>query len=257
MSGDAGSALARRLREAAEAELVALVDAHLERLDPPTARHLFRNPFLTGALIERLAAVPELAAACEIRREVARHPRAPRVLALRFVSGLHWADLLAVASEIRVHPVVRRAADQRLIDRLPGLSVGEKMAVARGGGVAVIAAIRVDPTPRVIGALLENPRLTEGHLVPLAASPAASPRVLALLAASPRWAVRSAIRSALCRNPATPLAASLPLLPLLSRRDLAAVASDERLLLPVRQRARLLGGEPREGRQGGARPLRG
>jgi hypothetical protein len=69
--------------------------------------------------------------------------------------------------------------------------------------------------------------------------------------------VRSAIRSALCRNPATPLAASLPLLPLLSRRDLAAVASDERLPLPVRQRARLLGGEPREGRQGGARPLRG
>lgn len=257
MSEEAAAALARRLREAAEAELVALVEEHIERLDPPTARHLFRNPFLTGPLIERLAAVPDLAAAYEIRREVARHPRAPRVLALRFVGGLFWADLLAVASEIRVHPVVRRAAEQRLIDRLPGLSVGEKMAVARGGGAVIIAAVRLDPTPRVIGALLENLRLTEGLLVPLAASPAASPRVLALLAASPRWAVRSAIRSALCRNPATPLAASLPLLPLLSRRDLAAVASDERLLLPVRHRARLLGGEPRRGDRGGGRRPRG
>jgi len=47
------------------------------------------------------------------------HPRAPRLLALRLVSGLYWADLVRVGTDARLHPTVRRAADQRLVERLP------------------------------------------------------------------------------------------------------------------------------------------
>lgn len=236
------SQLEERLREADEAELGRLLDEHLEELDVRLARQAFRNPFLTGEMIEALAGSPRLASAYEVRRATAFHPRTPRILALRFVPGLYWADLVRLGVDSRAHPVVRRAADQRLIERLPGLAVGERMAIARSAGPGVVLALRQEPTPRVIGALLENPRLTEGLLMPLVSSERSHPRALAVVASSPRWAARPPIRAALCRNPATPVASALALLPMLSKPDLAAVAADPRIAIPVRRRADLLGG---------------
>lgn len=242
MPTDRKDDLGERLRAANEEELAGLIGERLDDIGPREARQALRNPFLTPALIEALLGAPELAAAYELRRDAAFDPRTPRLLALRLVGGLHWADLARLGTDTRLHPVVRRAADLRLVERLPGLAVGERMAVARGASPAVIAAVRQDPTPRVIGALLDNPRLTEGLLMPLAASDRASPHVLARLAASPRWGSRATIRYALCRNPATPLPAALALLPMLARRELEAVAADARLLLPLRRRAQLLSG---------------
>lgn len=249
METDSENGIGDRLRDASAEELAALISDRLEEIDARAARQAFRNPFLSGSLIEALATAPALSAAYEVRREVVFHPRAPRLLALRLVPGLYWADLVRVGTDPRLHPLVRRAADQRLIERLPGMASGEKMAVARSASTAVIAAIRLDPTPRVTGALLENPRLTEGLLMPLAASDRASPPVLARLAADPRWGVRPGIRYALCRNPATPLAAAFALLPMLAKRELEAVAHDPRLAPPLRRRAELLSGAPGRGRR--------
>lgn len=232
--------LAFRLSEAGGEELVRLIDEHLDELDPVTARQAFRNPFLSGDLIERLVEAPALRAAYEVRSEAARHPRSPRLLALRLVPGLYWSDLVRVGTDPRLHPLVRRAADLRLGERLPGLSVGEKMAIGRSASRAVLAVLRNDPSPRIMAALLENPRLTEGVLAPLVASENASPQVLGVIAASARWGVRYPIRVALCRNPQTPLASILPLLPMLKKPDLEAVAADPRAKLPVRRRAELL-----------------
>jgi hypothetical protein len=236
----------RLLREGDEEHLQALLSSRLDEIDPAAARHLFRNPFLTGPLIERLLASRPLLSAYEVRMEAARHPRTPQLLALRFIPGLYWADLVRVGLDMRLHPIVRRAAEMRLTERLPALAVGEKMAIARSASPGVLAALRNDPTPKVIAALLENPRLTEGQLIPLLASEAAGTPVLAVVAASPKWSVRYPIRLALCQNPRTPLERVLALLPMLKRSDLEGLASDVRLKLPLRRRAQLLargGGE--------------
>lgn len=232
-----------RLLEAGEEELARLLAERRGELDAPAARAAFRNPFLTRRMIEQLLELPRLVSAYEVRRAAAFNPLTPRTEALRFVAGLYWADLVRLGIDTRVHPVVRRSADQRLLERLPGLAIGERMAIARGASPSVLANLRHDPTPRVIAALLENPRLGEGTLLPLAASDQAQPGVLAVLAASPRWSARYPVRMALCRNPRTPLGSVLPLLPLLLKRDLAAVAADARLTLPVRRRAQLLVGD--------------
>ncbi|MEO7795283.1 MAG: hypothetical protein ABIV06_10970, partial [Thermoanaerobaculia bacterium] len=134
----------------------------------------------------------------------------------------------------------RRASEMRLVERLPALAVGEKMAIARSAAPGVLSAVRHDPTPRVIAALLENPRLTEGLLLPLLASEAALPAVLAVVAGNPRWSVRYPVRLALCQNSRTPLERALMLLPLLKRGDLEGVSANVRLPLPLRRRAQLL-----------------
>lgn len=232
--------LSRLLREGNESELDLLLTDRLEEIEPAEARQLFRNPFLTGVHIERVLASNRLLSAYEVRMEAARHPRTSRLIALRFIPGLYWADLVRLGLDMRLHPTVRRAAETRLVERLPVLAVGEKMAIARSAPPGVLQALRNDPTPRVIAALLENPRLTEGLLLPLVASEGALPSVLAVIAGSPKWSVRYPVRLALCQNTRTPLDRVLILLPLLKRGDLCSVAANPHLRLPVRRRAQLL-----------------
>lgn len=250
MSAPAESPLARRLRAASESELGRLVAESTDRLGPAEARSVLRNPFVTGEILERLAASREVAAHHELRRELAAHPRTPRTLALSLVAGLSWRDLAELGIDAKAHPLVRRSADRRLLERLPGLAVGERIALARRASGALVAALRFDPNPRVVAALLDNPRLTEIQLVPLASHERANSRCLVVLAESARWASRLAVRKALCRNPATPLGAALRLLPGLPRVETAAVAADARLAPALRARARELAGAQRAtGRQ--------
>jgi hypothetical protein len=235
--------LVRRIRDANEAELDRLIRDELEAFDPPAFRQLFRSPFLSRAMIELLLESPELVSSYEFRLEAARHPRTPQLAALRFLPGLFWPDLVRIGLDTHLHPVVRRSADQRITERLPGLAVGEKIAIARTGSHGVIGALRTDPTPRVIEALLENPRLTEGLLMPLVASEATSSRVLSVIAGSAKWSSRYPIRVALCRNPRSPSDTVLPHLAMLKKTDLRAIALDARLTLPIRRRAELLARE--------------
>lgn len=235
--------LDRRLREAGSEELLELVRAHLAELEPPAVRQVLRNPFCTQEIVETLAEQVRLIAFYEVRRDLALHPRTPEPLALRFVPGLWWRDLMALGLDTRLRPRVRRAADQYLIMRLPELALGEKINLARRAAGGALAALRHDPNPRVISALLDNSRLTEDILAPVAHAAATPGPVLAVIAADRRWGARPGLRAVLARNPNTPLAVVLRLLPLLRKPELRAVSNDVRVSEAVRQRARVLLGD--------------
>lgn len=237
-----GRRLARRLREAATGELEELVEEHAATLAAAAAEQALLNPYAGAEVIEALAAQRRLARSYTFRRAVAFHPRTPQAVAMRWVGGLYWRDLMALGLDTRVRPVVRRAADRHLIARLPGFALGEKISIARRANAGLIAHLRHDPSPRVIAALLENPRLTEGLLAPLVHREDARPEVLRAIAENPRWGLRYPLRSALARNPRTPVQTALRLLPMLKKVDLKAVVASPRVSAPVRRRARLLSG---------------
>lgn len=215
--------LALRLRRADSRTLVSLILSEGRRLTLREVRQILLNPFVNREAIEELLVMRTLLSIYEVRAALARHPRTPRTAALRFVPGLYWRDLLEIGLDVKVTPTVRRAADTYLLRRLPGLAVGERIAIARRAGVAVLERLRADASPRVITALLENPRLTEEIILPMAASVKATPRALNLVAASPRWGRRYNLRVALSRNPQTPFQDLFEILPTLQSRDLEAV----------------------------------
>jgi hypothetical protein len=235
--------LGRRLREADSDELLRLLKEHAPELDVAAAQQALRNPYLTGEGLAVLLQCQHLLKSYEMRRDLALDPRTPEAQAIRFVATLYWRDLVRVGRETRVKPTVRRSADTNLINRLPGLAEGEKIAIARTVGAGVLPHLRHDSSPRVTRALLENPRLTEGILAPLVNKSGTPPAVLEVIASDRRWVSRYTIRVGLSRNPATPLAVALRLLPTLQKLDLKAVASDLRLSAQRRQRARVLLGE--------------
>ena len=246
---DSRSPLAH-LREASPQELEAWVEEHLGELDVPAVRQILRNPFLTKEVLELLLGQPRLTAIYEVRKGLVRHPRTPQIHGLRLVSTLFWRDLMELGLEAKVSPVVRRAAERQLVNRLSSLAVGEKMAIGRRAGHGILQQLRFDGDPRVIGALLENPRMTQGVLLPLVNHEAASPEILRLIAENRRWGTQYPIRLAVARNSRTPPVISVSLLPRLKRMDLRSIAQDRRLHAAVRRRAsELIGGA---GSAGGA-----
>lgn len=240
------SDLPQRLREADADDLLGLLRRHGEELDVAAARQALRNPFLATEGIEVLAEQRRLLTAYEVKRALALHPRAPEALALRLVPTLYWRDLMELGLDTRIRPTVRRAADRRLASRLPGLAVGEKVAIGRRASARVLGKLRHDPSVRVVRALLDNPRTTEGLVLPLITHDATLPEILQAVARHRRWGVRYEVRLGLCRHPNTPLAIALGLLGHLRKADLRKVASESRVPPLVRRKAEvLLGGAAR------------
>ena len=234
--GDLGA----RLRRATSRQLLELIPDHAREMTVREVRQVLLNPYVTPQAIEELVAIRRLLSAYEVRSAIARHHRTPQTAALRFVSGLFWRDLVDIAADLRIAPAVRRVAEKYLVRRLGRLAVGEKMAVARRATPAVLVELRHDPSAFVIKALLENPRLTEEAILPLAASVKARPRILELVARNERWGPRYDVRVALSRNPQAPSGVLVEILPHLRREDLLAVAGLEAHSWIVRHRAREL-----------------
>jgi len=243
--------LRRQLRESGEEALRELVRDRLHELDVEAARQVLHNPHVDAETLERLGMVRSLTVSYEIRRALATHPRTPRALALRLLPTLYWRDLARLAADATGQPIVRRAGERRILDRRPSLALGERVSLARSAGPGLIPALRLDPAPRVLGALLENPRLSEGLIVPLAADTRAAPACLSRLARDRKWGVRRAVRTALCRNPSTPVADAMRLVGSLSGPDLRTLLADPRLAPAVARRARERLGERRPGSRSG------
>ncbi|MCH9649007.1 MAG: hypothetical protein K0U98_12275 [Deltaproteobacteria bacterium] len=238
----------RQLREAAAEELVQLVDEHAAGMDVAAVRMVLRNSFVSTEIIERLMKERRLLAIYELRRDLARHNKTPQVHSMRLIPTLFWRDLMEIGLDMRAPPLVRRGAERHLVARVSSLAVGERMSIGRRAGHGVIMHLRFDSDSRVIGALLDNPRLNEGLLMPLVSHEGAPPEVLKTVAGNRRWGRRYPIRVALVRNPRTPPVIAVGLLGGLKKMDQKAVAQDVRLPTVVRRRARLLLGDPAESR---------
>jgi hypothetical protein len=245
MSERSSRSLQVRLREADAEELMQILQKHLAELDVPEVRQVLRNPFLTQQGVELLLEERRLLAFSEIKRSLVCHPRTPEIRARRLVPTLFWGDLLQISGDARVPPRVRHSADLQMRQRLPVLAVGERMSIARRASPVLVQQLRMDPDPRVIDALLDNPRLTEGSLMPLLGSDRARPEILRLIARHRKWGIHYGVKLALCRNVRTPPEIVLGLLSQLKKSDLRAVYQDRRLSMAVRRRAgTLLGREP-------------
>ena len=213
-----------RLRRSPSRELKTLVESHGRFFDLAAVRQLLLNPFVDGEVIEELATIRNLMRTRAVQAAVARHHRTPEPVAMRFLPHLFWRELLEVTVDIRIRAAVRRAAERHLLERLPRLTAGEKIALARRAAPSTSATLIRGGDGRILSAVLDNPRTTEEALIPLLRDPEVSPKLLYQVSSHRRWGTRYEIRVALCRNPQTPFAEIRRLLPSLSRDDLTGVS---------------------------------
>jgi hypothetical protein len=215
----------------------------------PVLMGLARNPHLQERDLLRLLerkdlaqeVVRELARHREVRRSypvqlaLVRHPKTPRLVSLPIMKFLYIFDLLRVAQTPGVPADVKMVAEETLLKKLAGMPRGEKISLARRGTGRLASSLLFTPDLELIRAALDNPFLTEGHLLKVLAREGLPPALIEQLARHQRWSHHYYLRLALIRHPLTPFARVLAFLPEMTVTDLGDICLDHRMPQPVRK----------------------
>ena len=208
--------------------LLALVRDRLARFTERDALQVLRSPFVTPDVVAELVVSPRLLSARAVRKAIAIHPATPRTAALEMLEGLLWRDLVDVGRSARTPMPVRRAANDRILQRLPAMALGEKTALARLADRPLLAALLDLSEEHVFAAVLQNARLEPADLVRWITVGRPNGPCLSCLADDPRWNRSSEIRGALLACAETPRAAAISLLAKGTRPEWRRVMEDPR-----------------------------
>ena len=214
-----------------------------------TVRHalaLLRNVKTPGEIVEMIANDKRWLKEYRVKVAAAQHPHVSKIMAMRLVRFLFWEDLKKVAENMRVHPQVRRIAEELLSEHIQTMNLGEKIALAKGAGRPIIKVLRKENHDKIIRVLLDNFRLTEEDVHFMASYHQTPGSTLKLIARHRKWSNRYQVKFALVKNPNTPPAVSLDLLVSLSRMDLKTVVSHPQVSRVVKEAAKKLVANPQD-----------
>ncbi len=146
----------------------------------PKFLRLLRNPAPPAGWLEAAAELEDLKKRPLLLRWIAQHPKAPAHLRARLLPRLPWRALAAVAVDASAHPQAQNFATERLQNLWPGLTLGERRALALLAPKQLWRLIWKVPDSRVLQAFLQNPRLHESGLLALFHAPLQSAQLDAL-----------------------------------------------------------------------------
>lgn len=205
---------------------------------------LLRNPAVNQEIISEISERYDWLSSYKVQCAIVNCSKTPHTLAMRFLQALFWNDLLKTSLNLRLNPRIRRAAENHLRDKISGLTLGEKINLARTGPRSVVHFLKNDDESRVIAALLRNPHVVEDDILAVINNQFTSPAILRAIGEDYKWKVRYSVRFALVRNARTPLGVALGFLSKLRKPDLEAlVKAPQTRELILRAASRILGGE--------------
>jgi hypothetical protein len=124
-------------------------------------------------------------------------------------------------------PLDALAARLRGPPRKETLSMPEKMSLAMSGDRELRFQLLRDPNKQLHPMVLKNPRIGIEEVQWAARLTTLNPEALKLIADHPEWGQNATVAGALVRNPKTPLASALKLVPRLPTSDLRALAKSQ------------------------------
>ncbi len=181
---------------------------------------LLERKELSGEFLEEVARRKAFLKSYRVKRALAVHPHAPRLVGMRLLRELYLLDLVHISLLPSVHAELRRQAEDMLIARLPQIALGQRIMLARRGPGRVAGALLAEGQPPILQAALDNPFLTEANVLRVLAREKLPPAVVAAFAHHRKWSQLYNVRMALVRHPAAPLATVLAFLPVLTASDL-------------------------------------
>jgi hypothetical protein len=125
-----------------------------------------------------------------------------------------------------------------IVQRIASMSLTERLKAAVKGSREMRAVLVRDPNKMIAVAVLSSPKLTEQEVEAIARMANVPEDVLRIIASNRAWMKNYAIVVALTRNPKTPVALSLNLMPRLTDRDLQMLSIDRNVPDPLRVAAR-------------------
>lgn len=130
------------------------------------------------------------------------------------------------------------ASSQSVTQQLQQMSIVERVRAAMKGTREMRAILVRDPNRMVSSAVLASPKLTMAEIESFAKMASVSEDVLRAIGGNRAWVKSYAVAASLTRNPKTPVAMSLNLLPRLIERDVRGLSVDRNVPEPLRLAAR-------------------
>lgn len=130
------------------------------------------------------------------------------------------------------------ASAQSVTQQLQQMSIVERVRAAMKGTREMRAILVRDPNKMVSSAVLASPKLTMAEVESFAKMASVSEDVLRAIGGNRAWVKNYAVAASLARNPKTPVAMSLNLLPRLIERDVRGLSVDRNVPEPLRLAAR-------------------
>jgi hypothetical protein len=193
------------------------------RLDDEHICILLARKDLPADFLSEFARRRELLHGYPVIRAMAFHPNIPRKIALRLLRELHLMDLMKLSQAATAAPDLQRSAEEHLIARLPHVTLGQKIALARQSSARILAALIIEGNIQIVEPAVENPRLTEAQVLKLLARDKLPLAIVPAFCRSSRWTSVPNVALALLRYPHTPPEAATKILPHVPSADLRAL----------------------------------
>jgi len=218
-----GDELARLVHHPSPEVLLALLDN--PALEETHICLLLERKNLPEEILEEVARRKPLLKSYRVKRALAFHPRAPRLVSLRLLRDLYLMDLVQVAILPGVSAELKRSAEDQLLARLPQLPLGQKITLARRGPARVTGALLAEGHAQVISIALDNPYMTEAQVLRALSREKLPVSVIPAIVQHRKWSITYNVRLALVRHPSAPLGTVLTYLPELTVSDLRELAA--------------------------------
>lgn len=144
----------------------------------------------------------------------------------------------ASSSEIGEEGEDTKANRESIVQRIAQMSFTDRLKAAMKGTKEMRAILIRDPNKMISAAVLSSPKVTESEAAGFARMASLSDDILRAIGHNRAWMKSYAVVVGLARNPKTPVAMSLNLLPRLQDRDVQSLSVDRNIPEPLRIAAR-------------------
>jgi hypothetical protein len=137
---------------------------------------------------------------------------------------LYWRDQFDLAKDARAAPLIRRTAIFLMQERVPEMTLGERISLGRVAIIELIPALMRLREEKVLLSLLDNPRMRESDVARLVGDSASPASLIGRIAGHGRWSGSQRIRQLLARDPRLQTQAALRMMTAMPESELNKLA---------------------------------
>ena len=155
-----------------------------------------------------------------IRLALCKNPKTSGKISLSLIKSMKIFDLADLTRNQFVPVNVRMRAEAVIIEKIPSIPLGIKIALSKRAGSGVLMKLTEEGKKEVVTACLDSPYMTESALYKIISKKTAPPKLIRQIADHQKWSCRYQIQWALILNIHTPLPRVLSFLKNIKKSDL-------------------------------------